>query len=81
MVVNQRGYVCTQTDSVRLRNSPQKSSNTTAQLQKGTQFTVIGGPSCADNWSWWQVKTDNGLNGWVAEGGDEVDPYFICPSN
>jgi hypothetical protein len=79
MVVNQRGYVCTQTDSVRLRNAPQKSSSTIAQLPKGTKFTVIGGSSCADNWSWWQVKTDNGLTGWISEGGDSVDPYFICP--
>ena len=79
MLINQRGYVCTQTDSVRLRNSPQKLASTIVQLAKGIQFTVIGGPSCADNWSWWQVRTDSGQIGWVSEGGDNIDPYFICP--
>jgi uncharacterized protein YgiM (DUF1202 family) len=79
MVVNQRGYVCTQTYAVRLRSSPNRAASTIVQLDKGTQFTVIGGPSCADNWSWWQVKTDLGQTGWISEGGDETDPYFICP--
>lgn len=80
MAVNQRGYVCTQTYAVRLRSSPNRSASTIVQLDKGTQFTVIGGPSCADNWSWWQVKTDLGQTGWISEGGDETDPYFICPT-
>jgi len=79
MIVNQRGYVCTQSDSVRLRDAPYRSASTLIQLAKGTQFTVVGGPACADNWSWWQVKTDAGQTGWVSEGGDNVDPYFICP--
>jgi hypothetical protein len=79
MVVNQRGYVCTRTYAVRLRSSPNRAASTIVQLDKGTQFTVIGGPSCADNWSWWQVKTDLGQTGWISEGGDETDPYFICP--
>jgi len=81
MVVNQRGYVCTQSDSVRLREGPARSANVLVQLLTGSQFEVIGGPSCADNWSWWQIQTDNGDTGWISEGGgDEVDPYFICPT-
>jgi hypothetical protein len=79
ITTNQRGYVCTKSDPVRLRNGPNRSASTLVQLAKGTQFTVIGGPSCADNWSWWQVRTDSGQTGWVSEGGDAVDPYFICP--
>jgi hypothetical protein len=49
-------------------------------LEPGTQFTIIGGPSCSDNWSWWNIRLDDGTTGWVSEGGDEIDPYFICPS-
>jgi len=80
MIVNQRGYVCTQSDSVRLREGPARSANVLVQLLTGSQFTVIGGPSCSDNWSWWQIQTDNGYTGWISEGGgDAVDPYFICP--
>lgn len=79
MTVNGRGYVCTQSDPVRLRASPSRAAGVLTELATGTQFTVIGGPSCSDNWSWWQVQFDNGMIGWVAEGGDDVDPYFICP--
>jgi hypothetical protein len=76
---DQRGYVCTQEDSVHLRNSPARSASTFFQLRTGSRFTVIDGYVCADNWSWWLIETDEGFVGWIAEGGDEVDPYFICP--
>ena len=79
MAVNQRGYVCTQSDRVRLRNSPAKSADTIVYVNTGTQFTVIGGPSCSDSWSWWNIRLDDGTTGWLSEGGDAVDPYFICP--
>lgn len=79
MTVNQRGYVCTRSDPVRLRSAPARSASTLTQIVPGTQFTVIGGPSCSDNWSWWNVRMENGTTGWVSEGGDEIDPYFICP--
>jgi hypothetical protein len=80
MTVNQRGYVCTRSDPVRLRTSPARSASALFQLEPGTQFTIIGGPSCSDNWSWWNIRLDDGTTGWVSEGGDEIDPYFICPS-
>ena len=80
MTVNARGYVCTQKDSVRLRESPLRSASTVVFLPVNTWFDVVGGPRCADNWSWWQIQTDDRVSGWVSEGGDAVDPYFICPS-
>ncbi|MBI5935254.1 MAG: hypothetical protein HY867_16255 [Chloroflexi bacterium] len=79
MIVNQRGYVCTQSDRIRLRNAPAKSASTIVYVNTGVQFTVVGGPSCSDDWSWWNVRLDDGMTGWLAEGGDAVDPYFICP--
>jgi hypothetical protein len=79
MTVNQRGYACTRSDPVRVRVSPARSANTLVQVEPGTQFTVIGGPFCSDDWSWWNVRLDEGTTGWLAEGGDEIDPYFICP--
>jgi hypothetical protein len=79
MIVNQRGYVCTKEDAVKLRSAPKRSGGEIMQLGPGTQFTIIGGPSCSDNWSWWNVRLDNGTTGWVSEGGDQTDPYFICP--
>jgi SH3-like domain-containing protein len=80
MMVNQRRFVCTQRDSVRLRVSPARSASALVQLEPGTQFAVIGGPSCSDNWSWWNIRLDDGTTGWVSEGGDEIDPYFYLGS-
>jgi hypothetical protein len=79
MTVTQRGFVCTKSDPVLLRSAPNRSANRLTDLRPGTGFLIIGGPSCANNWSWWQVELDSGVIGWIAEGGDAVDPYFICP--
>lgn len=79
MIVNLRGYVCTRSDPVRLRAAPARLAITLIQLSTGTQFTVIGGPFCSDEWSWWNVRLEDGTTGWLSEGGDAVDPYFICP--
>jgi hypothetical protein len=79
MVVNQLGYVCTKSDEVRLRNAPSRSGEVIDSLPAGSPFIVLDGPFCASDWSYWQVETDYGTVGWIAEGGDNVDPYFICP--
>lgn len=80
LIVGQRGKVCTSSDSVRLREAPGKEERYISSIKKGTEFNVIDGPVCAgDGWSWWQVKTDDGQVGWMAEGGDDKDPYFLCP--
>ena len=80
LVVGGRGRVCTRTDSVRLRLEAGRDSAIVASLPPGTEFTVTGGPQCAgSNWSWWQIRTEDGLTGWIAEGGDATDRYFLCP--
>lgn len=78
--VGERGKVCTRADPVKLRTNPGRTSPVITKLPTGTLFNVIGGPECGgDNWSWWQIQTDNGQTGWIAEGGDDIDPYFLCP--
>lgn len=77
--VDQTAYVCTSRDSVKLREGPGKSYPVVKSLVPGADVQIIGGPKCANNWSWWQVKTESGYTGWMAEGGDNADPYFICP--
>jgi len=79
MQLNMRGYVCTKIGDVRLWDPPYRGAGEVAGLQSGEKFTVIGGAFCADDWSWWQIRTDHGLVGWIPEGGNNVDPYFICP--
>ena len=81
MVINQHGVVCTRGAEVYLRQLPTTSSNYLWLLSPGTSFTVLDGPMCADDWSWWKVSIDKtGEIGWIAEGGDENDEYFICPA-
>lgn len=77
--ISQRGYVCTKSDSVIVRESPNRSSGSVTHISPGTEFSIIDGPKCANDWSWWKIQTDDGITGWMAEGGDQIDPYFICP--
>jgi hypothetical protein len=77
--VNDKVYVCTASDTVKLREGAGKNFKVLKSLVPGADLKVIGGPKCADNWSWWKVETESGFVGWIAEGGDNVDPYFICP--
>jgi hypothetical protein len=78
--VGGEAQVCTAYDRLVVRVGPGRSNAEVARIEPGTYVTVISGPACGDGWSWWEVRTDSGVVGWVAEGGDEVDPYFICPA-
>jgi hypothetical protein len=77
--VGDKALVCTKSASLALREQPKRDSSEIGRLDPGTPLEVVGGPSCSDGWSWWHVQTDSGAIGWVAEGGDDTDPYFICP--
>lgn len=72
-------HVCTQQDHLTVRSKPQIGGSEILKLETGTMFNIVGGPKCSDGFSWWKIDV-NGTTGWVAEGGDEVDPYFICPA-
>lgn len=78
--VGGRAWVCTAYDQLVARAQPGRSSSEITRLRPGMYVTVVDGPVCAEDWSWWKVQTDSGIAGWVSEGGDDVDPYFICPA-
>lgn len=71
-------YVCTQSDRLTLRETPQHDGDERLKMAPGTALAIVDGPVCADQWLWWQVQTDEGDVGWVAESGDTIDPFFIC---
>ena len=73
-------YVCTQVDALNLRDGPGSQGNQLDKLTHGTNIIIIDGPVCADGQTWWKIETGGYITGWVAEGGDEEDPYFICPA-
>lgn len=79
VVVGEKAYVCTQSDRLIVRSGAGKDSTEIERIYPGAELLILKGPKCADSWSWWRVRTEDGLIGWVAEGGDGVDPYFICP--
>jgi hypothetical protein len=75
-----RGYVCTQQERVKVRREPSRASSELTRLPPGAYFDILDGPACADDWSWWYILTKDGQKGWIAEGGDDTDPYYICPA-
>lgn len=77
--IGKEAVVCTKSDPLRLRVEPGKSSAIIANINPGVIVMVIDGPECYNGWSWWKVRLASGREGWVAEGGDHIDPYFICP--
>jgi len=70
------GFV-TYTDgsSSRLRTQPSLDAGVVASASEGTWFYTIGGPICANGYTWWQVEIkDTHEVGWMAEGDGE---YYI----
>lgn len=65
----------------RLRDNPGKTvGKVIALLPPGTEFTIIGGPTCdpVDFIRWWQVDV-KGQQGWTAEG--EGEEYYLAPKD
>ncbi len=80
LVPGERGKVCTAKEPVVLRQGKGRTAPRVAALPTGTEFEVLGGGYCiGDGWSWYLVETDDGQIGFISEGGDAVDDYFLCP--
>ena len=79
VMVGEQARVCTQSEDLIVREEPGRDGQELTRIKPGTNLMIIEGPVCANDWFWWKVELDPGLDGWVAEGGDEIDPYFICP--
>jgi len=77
--IGDQAYVCLEKYNLRVRSEPGYSADIITSVAPGTLFTIIDGPYFADDWPWWRVRISNGIVGWVVDGGDDVDPYFICP--
>jgi uncharacterized protein YgiM (DUF1202 family)/predicted secreted protein len=54
------------TDVVNLRASASTTGTILSQLPSGTVLTIVGGPTTASGYTWWQVRTTAGTTGWVA---------------
>ncbi|KXK15871.1 MAG: hypothetical protein UZ14_CFX002000222 [Chloroflexi bacterium OLB14] len=56
---------------VNLRSYPQVpqnwDANIVAEVEEGVAVTIIGGPECAHEGTWWEVRTEYGDTGWMRE--------------
>lgn len=77
MGVGMAGYVSYDL-SVSLRTGPSTIEPERNRLRFGETFTVIDGPECDSNITWWQIELSSGEIGWVAE---NVNFYLIAPMN
>ena len=53
------------------------SAGVITQAAPGETFQIIGGPVCESGFLWWQVRLDNGIEGFAAEG--TLENYFFVP--
>ncbi len=67
------------TTPVNIRKAPTVDAERIGRLAPGVSFTVIDGPTCANNVAWFKVRYgDNNLEGWLAEGQNSL--YFVEPA-
>lgn len=61
----------------KMRSAPGSSTSTVGSVPGEAVFTVVGGPQCADGYTWWQINYQ-GTVGWTASGNSQeywVEPY------
>ena len=79
IVPGRRASVCTKSDRVAVRDEPHAGGAELFRLDPGSILLVVGGPICADSSYWWEISLEGWESeGWISEGGDAVDPYYIC---
>lgn len=71
LVVGEQARVST--SELNLRSQPSLSASIIEKLYTGATVTVVGGPTCADGYHWWQVKQF--ITGWMADG--DTSEYYL----
>jgi Bacterial SH3 domain len=51
-----------------IRSAPSLQGERLGKLKPGEPVWIEDGPRCADGYSWWLVRSPEGLEGWTAEG-------------
>lgn len=51
---------------VTVRGGPSTRNVALTVADEGTFMVVLGGPEEGDNFTWWHVQLDDGIEGWVA---------------
>lgn len=51
-----------------VRAEPRKAAKLLGDIQPGETMAILEGPMCGDNYTWWRVRAETGLEGWTSEG-------------
>jgi hypothetical protein len=76
--VNERGYI-TPGKSNNVRSDAGIEDPIIGHIEPLEALTIKAGPVCNDGYIWWEVKSENGVVGWTAEGNGRE--YWILPIN
>jgi len=60
-----------------VRSGPSTEFRILGRLTVLERFLILEGPECGGDYVWYQVRSDNGLEGWIAEGVGNL--YFVEP--
>jgi uncharacterized protein YgiM (DUF1202 family) len=66
--------------TVNLRSAPTTSASVTTTLATGTLAFVLDGPRSANGFSWYQIQTAQGVDGWAARLFLEAAPFDENPN-
>jgi parallel beta-helix repeat protein len=61
----------------RIRLQPALLGEIVGEIAAGAYFDVLAGPQCADDMAWFEVRSEAGLQGWMAEGNQAG--YWVMP--
>jgi hypothetical protein len=79
MWLGEQGRITSQGDNLKLRDNPTTSGSYKVKMPEGYRFYAIGGPTCADGYTWWQITGTMGT-GWSAERGEGgKGPWWMAP--
>jgi Tol biopolymer transport system component len=53
--------------NLNIRESPATSAKSLDKLPQWAIFTALDGPQDADGYSWWHIRTEKGIEGWMAD--------------
>ena len=62
-----------------IREAAATSAKVVIQAQPGDNLLVIGGPTCAEGYLWWNVALTSGEIGWTVKGSSKG--YFLNPTS
>ena len=82
LIVQERGKVTEDDETLNLRRNPGTSSEVVRRIEPGAVFTVLDGPTCAGEYTWFRIRykdveDDLFFEGWIAEG--DFEQYYVEP--